>query len=127
MEIQNMSISLYYQARRTCKISLQEEMIYNKIINRYNVQYPFGELYEAFCVYDFSEEEFYKNNIIFNGSVKLSMDWGEELFGKILCYWLDCLNEITDSLHNASWYASLDDFSLILDENGHWNFSIDYE
>ena len=50
-----MSVSLYYTARRPQSITLQEQKSCDEIAERYDKQYPFGELYEGFCIYDLTK------------------------------------------------------------------------
>ena len=45
-----MSVSIYYTARRSQPITPQEQHICHEIAKRYDEQYPFGELYEGFCI-----------------------------------------------------------------------------
>ena len=47
-----MSVSLYYTAKRPHPITHQEQNSCSEIAERYDKQYPFGELYEDFCIYD---------------------------------------------------------------------------
>lgn len=43
-----MSTSLYYTAQRDYSMTEQEQTACNKIAERYDAEYPFGELYEEF-------------------------------------------------------------------------------
>lgn len=108
-----MSVSLYYTARRSQPMSLQEQIACEKIVEHYDTRYPFGELYEGFCIYDLEKSrEFFDENVILDGSTKLPLDVGEQFFGDIVNWWLKCLQEITDILPGAQWHVHIDDTDL---------------
>ena len=115
-----MSVSLYYTARRTQPITLQEQSSCDKIAERYDKQYPFGELYEGFCIYDLgksrSKEE---EDVILSGSTKLPSDVDVELCMEIVVWWLKCLEEIVDVLVGAQWKVHLDDMDFAWSEEEH--------
>lgn len=111
-----MSVSLYYIAKRLQPITPHEQIACEKIAERYDTQYPFGELYEGFCIYNLekfpltSEDE---KNVIFAGATKLPPDISDnELLGNIIDWWLKCLHEITEILPNAQWNVHIDDVSI---------------
>lgn len=115
-----MSVSLYYTARRSQPITSQEQIACKKIAERYITQYPFGELYEGFCMYDldkFSDES--RENIILNGSTKLPLDVDEGLFLDIVKWWSKCLQEITDTLPGSQWDVHIDDVVVDWREDVH--------
>ena len=110
-----MSVSLYYTATRIHPISLQEQTICDEIARRYDSQYPFGELYEGFCIYDLNKSPYVttdENNVIFAGATKLPPICDMELFGKIVDWWLECLSEITSALPGAKWDVNIDDITI---------------
>ena len=116
-----MSVSLYYTARRPQPITLQEQNRCDEIAKCYDEQYPFGELYEGFCIYDlknFRDE----NDIILDGSTKLPSDVDEELCLNILDWWLKCLQEIVDVLIGAQWNVHLDDMNFKWSKEEHCFF-----
>ena len=115
-----MSVSLYYTARRQQPITLQERNSCEEIAARYDKQYPFGEMYEGFCIYDpektgMDPEE----NIILDGATKLPPDVDNESFFHILDYWLDCLEEIAGVLTDVQWTVHLDDMNFKWSEEKH--------
>lgn len=106
----SMSVSLYYTAKRNYSISEQEKDAYQKIVDHYIVEYPLGDIYESFCVYDLEEDA--EENVIFEGSTKLPLDEGEDHCTQVLIYWADCLQEIIDLLPDAQWYIHVDDADI---------------
>lgn len=115
-----MSVSLYYTARRRQPISLQEKNSCDEIAASYDKQYPFGEMYEGFCIYDLkalagTEEE----DVILDGATKLPPDVDDESFFDILGYWLECLEEIAGVLTDAKWTVHLDDMDFKWSEEKH--------
>jgi len=105
-----MSVSLYYTAKRESPISKQEKDACQRVIEHYISEYPLGDIYESFCVYDLQET--FTENVIFDGSTKLPLDEGEEHSFKVLDYWADCLQEIIDLLPNAQWDIHVDDADI---------------
>lgn len=106
-----MSVSLYYTARRPRPITLQEQKACEEIAKRYDTEYPYGELYEGFCIYDMEKDrQESEKDVIFSGATKLPPD-GEQVF-EILNWWLECLSEITDTLPGAQWHVNVDDTVL---------------
>lgn len=115
-----MSVSLYYTARRAQPITSQEQSSCDKIADHYDKQYPFGELYEGFCIYDletFKDED--DKDIILDGSTKLPTDVDEELYFNIIDWWLKCLEELVDVLIGAQWDVHLDDMNFKWSEEEH--------
>jgi len=106
----SMSVSLYYTAKRERPISKQEQELCQKIAERYITEYPLGDMYESFCIYDFTEPS--GENIIFEGSTKLPLDEGEGHTLQVLDYWADCLQKIIDILPNAQWDIHIDDADI---------------
>lgn len=103
-----MSVSLYYTARRSQPITPQEQYTCHKIAKRYDAEYPFGELYEGFCIYDAEEAE---EDIILEGATKIPPD-DEMSAVEIIDWWLECLQEITGVLSGAQWDVNIDDMEL---------------
>lgn len=108
-----MSVSLYYTAKRPYPITPQEQNSCSEIAERYDKQYPFGELYEGFCIYD-SETLKTENekDVILDGATKLPPDAEPELCMNILEWWLECLGELAHVLIDAEWTVHLDDMSF---------------
>lgn len=106
-----MSVSLYYTAERDYPISEQEQEACRKVVERYNAEYPFGEAYEDFCVYDLDDGSF-EENVIFEGATKLPPDEREEDCAEICEYWADCIQEIIDLLPDAQWAINIDDSDI---------------
>lgn len=105
-----MSVSLYYTAKREHSISEQEKDAYQKVVDRYIAEYPLGDIYEGFCVYDLEEDA--EAYVIFDGSTKLPLNEGEEHCIQVLDYWVDCLQEIIDLLPGAQWNIHVDDADI---------------
>ena len=105
-----MSVSLYYTAKREYPISKQEKDACQRVAERYILEYPLGDIYESFCIYDLQEA--FAENVIFDGSTKLLLGEGEEHCIKVLGYWADCLQEIIDLLPDAQWNIHVDDADI---------------
>lgn len=123
-----MSVSIYYKARREQPVTPQEISFCKKIVEQYNTSYPFGELYEGFCVYDlksFRDES--EKDVIFSGATKLpTVDEDDiDILLSIVNYWVKCLDEITEALPGAAWKVNLDDIEMIWDEENGWGFPAD--
>lgn len=121
-----MSVSLYYEAKREQPITPQEISFCQKIAEQYDTKYPFGELYEGFCIYDldsFRDES--EENVIFSGATKLPTVEGDDIsiLFDIVSYWIKCLDEITRALPGAEWEVNLDDMEMVWDEEKGWGFS----
>lgn len=102
-----MSVSLYYKAKREHPISEQEKNSCQKIIDDYIAEYPLGEIYEYFGVYDIKDGA--EENVIFEGSTKLPLDKGAPHCYQVLDYWAECLQEIINLLPGAQWSINVDD------------------
>lgn len=105
-----MSVSLYYTAKRERPISKQEQEACEKIAERYIADYPLGDIYEGFCIYDFAELS--EGNVIFEGATKLPLDEGMDHTLEVLRYWADCLQEIINLLPHAQWHINVDDADI---------------
>ncbi|MCI9320069.1 MAG: hypothetical protein HFH05_08330 [Lachnospiraceae bacterium] len=107
-----MSVSLYYEAKRSQPITRQELDACMEIAKRYDRQYPYGELYEGFCIYDPEEcSEQSDSYIIFSGATKLPpMNDDNDINSvfRVANWWLKCLGEITDLLSGAQWHVHID-------------------
>lgn len=118
-----MSVSLYYEARRSQPITPQEQGICDEIAKRYDAEYPYGELYEGFCIYDldaFRDES--EKDVIFSGATKLPPADDETFLFNVINWWLKCLGEITDHLPGAQWHVNIDDADLPWEEDDHFLF-----
>ena len=102
-----MSVSLYYTARRDYPISVQEQEACRKVVEHYIENYPLGNIYERFCVYDLDEA--FEEDVIFDGATKLPVHKGIKHFEKVHDYWADCLQDIIYLLPGAKWYIHIDD------------------
>lgn len=115
-----MSVSLYYTAKRSQPLTMQEQIHCNDIANRYDREYPFGELYEGFCIYDSQTlQDENENDIILDGSTKLPPDENIEIFLDIVSWWLKCLEELVDVLEGAEWNVHLDDMDFEWSDEKH--------
>ncbi len=114
-----MGVSIYYTARRTTPATQQDQKRCDEIAQRYDEQYPYGELYEGFCIYDWeSLQEDNDETVILQGATKLPLD-DIELFQDTLEWWLDCLAELKDILPDAQWEVNLDDVYFEWSEDEH--------
>ena len=102
-----MSVSLYYTARRDYPISEQEQEACQKIVEHYTAEYPFKNMDEGFCIYDWNAIS--EENVIFEGATKLPVNKGKARFIKVHDYWSDCLQEIIYLLPDAQWDIHIDD------------------
>ena len=102
-----MSVSLYYTAKRDYPISKQEQEACQKVVEHYITEYPLGDIYESFCVYDLNEPS--EENVIFEGATKLPFNKGKDHFIKVHDYWANCLQEIIYLLPDAQWDIHIDD------------------
>lgn len=117
-----MSVSLYYTARRQQPATQQEKELCRQIGDRYDARYPYGELYEGFCIYDLERDrQNWEQDVIFSGATKLPPE-GPDLIFQIANWWLDCLEEITKALPGAQWHVNLDDFDLEWTEGEYFRF-----
>lgn len=105
-----MSVSLYYTAKRENPISRQEQEACQKVVKHYIAEYPLGEMYEGFCVYDLTRVS--EENVIFEGATKLPIDEGEDHFAEVHDYWSNCLQEIIGLLPGAQWHIHIDDVDV---------------
>ena len=105
-----MSVSLYYTAKRDYPITEQEQNNCQKIADQYIAEYPLGDMYESFCIYDLNDET--EENVIFEGATKLPLDEDDEQSVKVLDYWADCLQKIIDLLPDVQWYIHIDDADI---------------
>ena len=113
-----MSVSLYYTAHRYYPMTEQEQTSCNKIAERYDAEYPFGELYEGFCIYDLDKSPYEGNeNVIFAGATKLPLSEERLHTYNVLIWWLECLHEIADVLQGAEWDVHLDDQPIAWDKD----------
>lgn len=121
-----MSVSLYYTAKRPQAITLQEQVACQEIAARYDAQYPFGELYEGFCIYDLETcRGGDEADVILSGSTKLPPEGDAEELFCIINWWLQCLGEITDNLPGAQWHVHIDDTDLPWSEEVHYLFPVE--
>lgn len=102
-----MSVSLYYTAKREYPISGQEKKACQEVVDHYISEYPLGEMYEGFCVYDLDGAA--EEDVIFEGATKLPLDEGESHFAKVYDYWADCLQKVIEQLPGAQWDIHIDD------------------
>ena len=102
-----MSVSLYYTAKREVPLSDREKAACENVADQYIREYPLGDMYEPFCVYDMSNPT--EEHVIFEGATKLPLDEGEEHCTEVLDYWADCLQEIINLLPGAQWDIHIDD------------------
>lgn len=109
-----MSVSIYYEARRERPMSDKEKAETGAIVDRYCNEYPFKDKYEVFCLYKgpFSE------GTVLQGSTALPAD--SDIVYDILCYWLECLTELTRYLRDCEWHVNLDDMVMTWNEVSGW-------
>lgn len=105
-----MSVSLYYTAKRDRPISEQEQAACQNIVDQYIAEYPLGEMYEPFCVYDLDGTS--EAGVIFQGATKLPLDEGQEHFIDVHDYWTECLQKIIHLLPGAQWHIHIDDLDV---------------
>lgn len=101
-EVFDLSVLLCYTAKRDYPISAQEQKACRDVVERYNAEFPFRDLYESFRVYDL--DTITDKNVIFEGATKLPTD-GDH-FIKAHNYWKDCLQEI---IPHGQWSIHIDD------------------
>ena len=123
-----MSVSLYYEARRTQPITSQEKAACEEIASRYDAQYPYGEMYEGFCIYNWERVlDEWEKDVIFSGATALPYSDDMNYIFRVVNWWLKCLGEITDILHGAQWHVNIDDSDISWSEEEHYLFPIDEE
>ena len=110
-----MSVSLYYEAVREQPLTAQEAQHCNEIVEKYSQNYPYGEKYEDFCVYDNQKVK----EFIFSGATKLPLD-NDQVFFDVSGYWLECLDEITRILPDAQWHVHIDDMEFYWNDEQGW-------
>ena len=117
-----MSISIYYTARRPQPITKEEAALCRQIADCYDAQYPYGELYEGFCIYDLEKDrDEWEQDVIFSGATKLPLEAPPFLF-QIANWQLNCLEEISNILPGAQWHVHLDDLDLEWTEEERFRF-----
>jgi len=77
-------------------------------VDRYNAEYPLGEMYEAFCLYELDKLPQLQERVVLQGSTKLPPDMEEAEFAQVYDYWGDCLQELILLLPGASWHIHVD-------------------
>lgn len=102
-----MSTSLYYTAKRDAPISPRERDACRRVAEHSIAEYPLGDMYEPFCVYDPDAPS--EKDVIFEGATKLPTHKGTGHFAKVYDYWGDCLQEIINLLPGARWHIHIDD------------------
>lgn len=121
-----MSVSLYYTARRTQPVTPREKAICEEIAGRYDAQYPYGEMYEGFCIYDWERTlDEWEKDVIFSGATALPYSDNINSVFRVANWWLKCLGEITDALPGAQWHVHIDDSDISWSEGEHYLFPID--
>ena len=64
------------------------------------------------------EGNFSSEDTVLQGSTALPA--GSDVVYDILCYWLECLTELTRYLQGCQWHVNLDDMDLTWDEDSGW-------
>ncbi len=117
-----MSISIYYTAKRSNKLSNQEQETISCLISRYSKEFnqmtsqvcsEVGYNGESFCVYDSKAST--EPDVIFEGATKLPDHSPEELWEAVQ-HWSALLSQIRRIIPDAEWYVHLDDHDLVWDE-----------
>lgn len=117
-----MSISIYYTAKRSNKLSNQEQETISCLISRYSKEFnqmtsqvcpEVGYNGELFCVYDSKAST--EPDVIFEGVTKLPDHSPEELWEAVK-HWSALLSQIRPIIPDAEWYVHLDDYGLVWDE-----------
>ncbi len=121
-----MSISIYYEAKRSKPLSGSEEDEIKKVIEEYSIDDQIekkekkgdGLNWESFCVYsfDFSNNEPSAPDVIFEGATKLP-DNSEDAVWLGLQQWCELLTQIRKALRDADWYVHVDDHEIQWDSN----------
>jgi hypothetical protein len=116
-----MSISIYYTARRACRLTEPEQGSINELVARYSIDDLIEEYlrtgvgwnWESFSFYDANEPS--ELDVILEGSTKLP-DNNEEAFWQGLQHWCNLLSEIRRILPNTSWAVQLEDREISWNE-----------
>lgn len=123
-----MSVSLYYEARRTQPVTFREKAACEEIAGRYDAQYPYGEMYEGFCIYDWNRDcDEWEKDVIFSGATALPYCDDINFILRVANWWLKCLGEITDALPGARWHVHIDDGDIPWSEEEHGLLPVDEE
>ena len=105
-----MSVSIYYTAKRNSPLNAEENAAVHTIAERYCTEYPYGDMYEDFCLY---EAPFDEGDTVLQGATAVPAESNEVY--EIILYWLDCLTDITCSLTDCTWQVNLDDVQIVWD------------
>ncbi|MDR1180173.1 MAG: hypothetical protein LBK44_06675 [Spirochaetales bacterium] len=115
-----MGISIYYAAKRSYRITDEENKLIEDIINKYNKEKKFKRG-EDFCIYEYDNED---PEAIFSGSTKLPASLNPIHTYQACIYWAKCLTEIRKIVKDAQWNVSMDEFELEWDEEKGWDLPI---
>ncbi|GKV56649.1 hypothetical protein NCCP2222_25960 [Sporosarcina sp. NCCP-2222] len=116
-----MSVSIYYTARRTQKITQAEQEAINQLLVRYSVDEEMDEYvnggeghnWASFSIYDPKNPT--EPDVIFEGSTELPNNSEDAIFDGV-DHWASLLADIRNVLKGAEWHVHIDDHDLVWDE-----------
>jgi len=115
-----MSVSIYYEAKRTAPLSLAEKEAVNAMLEKFSVDKAIekymgtgeGLNWESFGFYN----KPYEAGIILSGSTQLP-DNSENAVWTGIQHWCAALTEIRRAVKNATWDVRVEDHKLHWDES----------
>ena len=119
--IGDMSVSIYYEARRHHRLTPEEQRAVEEIISTHSVDADIqryletgvGPNWEPFCVYDASEPS--EADVVFEGATKLPDDSQDAIWVGVQ-HWCRVLTEIRRALPGADWDVHVDDHRISWNE-----------
>jgi hypothetical protein len=114
---EEMSISIYYTARRSRPLSTEERAAVDQLTAKYAIEDQLEEFlrtgegynWESFCIYDAADPT--EPGVVFEGATKLP-DNSEDAFLNGLQHWCNLLSEIRRAVPDAAWEVNVDDHDI---------------
>jgi hypothetical protein len=117
-----MGISIYYGAKRSYKLTEDENKQIETIVEKYDREREFKKG-EDFYIYDYNIEE---PEVIFSGATGLPMSIINPMITVKGCmYWAKCLTEIRNIVKDAEWSVQMDETELEWDEKEGWKLPME--
>lgn len=103
-----MSVSVYYSCTRNIPLSESEEKDISELVNYHNNRFEWKDTAEVLTIY----QNEHKENIVFEGSVKLPYEGDEAVMIDALFYWLHALSDIRKTIQGGEWQVQMDDVEI---------------
>ncbi|WP_353095619.1 hypothetical protein [Tissierella praeacuta] len=123
--------SIYYQVNRSYPLTKIEQDQITQILKECEASYPYLESGEALCQYSYDLAD---PTCILSGSAKLPYPYDDmqdqdslEMQTKALFFLIQWLTTLRRAIPNAEWDASLEDVTLIWEEENGWRLMTNEE